>query len=161
MIIKTFNEEIKALYHKYFPESEVIAKLDKNLYRCIDVRCFLSKNEEECINNIRLNDMFRVSFTIDQNGLEFDKNINELSNIPDVLTLNVNYKTYVTIPDSQYLAYGSRSLNFRKVTSDYTKILAALDKYFHNLKLQLIKDLNAGQIHKNHIEILKHKLNVK
>lgn len=64
MTMQNFVTEIQNTYNKYLPASQCIANYDVSLYRSIGIRCYLSNSQKECANNIRMNDIFNISFTI-------------------------------------------------------------------------------------------------
>ena len=137
------------VYHKNI-NNEYVKKIDS-----ITVRCFLAKDQSECINNYFDNDMFNISFNI-----KFKNNIYHNTDIlQDMILINYN-KSYLIKPDNQYMAYSRTMLAFRKTEGDAKKIIKALSKFFSNLKTSLTDDYNNNVIHDNHIELLKAKLNL-
>ena len=116
----------------------------------INIRCFLSKDETECSNRIRLNDMFSIALTISLPDL--------CEELPENLTLEYSYKSYLTKPTNEFCVYGRRQLKTRKTKGTPEKIIKDIDKFFNNLYSCLLEDINNNNIHENHITLLNQKI---
>lgn len=156
--VNDFITEVENSYLKYFTNSKIIVKLDTRLYKNIYVKCLLSNNINECSSRIIENDMMSISFMIDQEGRELNKDINTESVLPTNLQIKVLDNSYLIKPENQYLCYSRRKLNYRKTKGDAKKIINTLDKYFNKLHEELKKDIENNNIHDNHIDLLKSKL---
>jgi hypothetical protein len=135
-------------YEKYFPKSKVNISwgFDK---RSIFVKLYIAQNKDETINHIMDNDMLNILFSIEQTNNESAENDYILEN---------HHKSYHITPDSQYMAYSSRKLSFRKSTGDMMKTVESFGRFLASLKKSLQEDLTNGRIHNNHIELLRQKL---
>ena len=150
MNTKNFMQEVEKTYKNHFPKSLIRVKYS-SFYPSIDVTPVLAGNRDEVTNGIWQNDILSVSFTIDNNGKEFNKEVFD-GDLPDEITISADQKSYAIKPDSVYLAYGHRKLSFRKTQGNPEKILSALDKFFASLKKSLSEDLESGNIaDKNHL----------
>lgn len=158
MLIKEFIQEAENIYNKYFPLSKCFIRFSKNLYSNITIACFLAGDKKENSNNYWENDMFNIRFSIDTITGQFPNNIDENSIIPNNLVLECNRKSYDIKPESKYLVYDTKKVDFRKVKGDSKKLLQALDKFFKKLYAQLRDDLQAGIIHEHFKELLIKKL---
>jgi len=157
MKINELIQQIENTYNKHFPLSKCFVKLSTNLYSSIFIDCHLAGDKTELYNGYWENDIFRIRFSIDTDKGAF-KNINEMSEVPENLRMEIDSKSYLLKPANPHMAFDRRNLSFRKTKGNAKKIVATLDKYFAKLKEELIKDLQAGLIHKNHINLLTEKL---
>lgn len=160
MKMNDFIEEVEKSYMKNFPESSCFVRYNGNLWRSISIDCKIAKNIDEVANRIWMNDMLHISFSIATDKGQLPKGIEESSELPENLMLEVERKFYMIKPiaSEPYVAYSSRSLSFRKTKGNAEKIIKTLDKYFKTLREQLEKDLSDGAISDSHIELLKSKL---
>ncbi len=151
MTFENFKNEVTNNYHKYFTDSQIMINQVRVLnITNIDIRCFLSKDETECSGRIRLNDMFSISLTISLPDL--------CEELPENLTLEYNYKSYLTKPTDEYCVYGRRHLRTRKTKGMPEKIIKDIDKFFNNLHSCLLEDINNNNIHEKHITLLNQKI---
>ena len=160
MTMKKFLEEIEKTYSKYFPNSKCFVKLSKNLYHSISINCFLANDRIELSGGYWENDMFSITFWIDTEKGQFDKNIILDSEVPNNLKLECTNKSYLIKPNTKYMAYGRTKLTFRKTVGNDEKILKSLDKFFKKLYDSLLEDIENNNIHEKHIELLKRKLEI-
>lgn len=65
---------------------------------------------------------------------------------------------YLVKPTNKYLVYESKKVAFRKTQGDEDKIITTFKKYVGNLHKALLEDLEQGNIHENHLELVKEKL---
>ena len=162
MTIKELSIEIEKKYNFYFPKSKCFVKFSKNLYSSIYITCFLAGDKTENICNYWDNDLFKIRFEIDNDNKPFKKEFTIDSLLPDNLLLTNHSKYYLIKPIyNKYNAYDSKSLKFRKSKGNCNKILNSLEKFFIELKKELISDLENDIISKiNHKKLLKNKLEV-
>lgn len=169
MTVGEFINSVKAIYNKYFADSECVAQNLKVLgMEYIGIKWYLSKDRSETAHGIRDNDMLWVTFNIDledntESGRVYDMYIYDNSSkndrpMPGTITLEVKQKSYLTSPEVKYMAYGRRDLPYRKTTGTPQKILNTLDKYAQKLHASLEADLASGVIHPNHQELVRAKL---
>ena len=158
MKINEFNEAVKEKWNKHFPNSLCICNFENSLYHSISIKCLIAGDKSEFANGIMQNDMLHVSFSIDTDKGEFDKEITANSELLPNLVLTCWHRNYLTVPTDKFLCYSSKQLPFRKTKGDAEKILFTLDKFFAMVHNELQQDLIAGNIHKNHIELLTKKL---
>ena len=57
-----------------------------------------------------------------------------------------------------YLVYEGKKVAFRKTQGNEDKIITTFKKYVENLHNALVEDLKQGNIHENHLELVKEKL---
>ena len=149
---------IENSYYRYFPDSKIFVKFS-TFYPSISVKCYLAGDKTENISNYWNNDILNIQFMISgENFREFSRDINQESEL-NIVSLENNYKSYHIKPDSPYMVYSRRKLSFRKVQGNSEKIIKSLDDFFKKLKKSLLDDLNNGNIHKNHLDIARVKLN--
>ena len=153
MKVNQFLETIKESYKKEFPESMIIAKVNKGLGNSIYIKCYLAGNEKEFHNGISQNDMFSITFWMHKLSNE----INLESELPENLYLECSDKSYLIKPDTEYMCYSRKNLSYRK-TLGSEKIIKSLDKFFKKLRSELEKDIKENNIHDSHIQLLKEKL---
>jgi len=154
MTIDEFLTRVKNIYNSVFPDSECVAELGTNLGGYIYIRWLLSADSSETANNIRDNDMLHIRFFI-HDGFR-NKTVDD--EMPSELEVEVSDKLYFIKPENRYLAYGSRNLPFRKIKGTPDKVLDTLDRYAHKLKDMLEADLDADNIHSEHIDLVQRKL---
>lgn len=159
MIIKEFMEQIENNYSKYFDGS--ICKV--RIYRCLGtsltVDCLLAKDKTEVSNGIWQNDMFSITFNIDAEIGELDRDITVESELPSKLVLESYDRSYTLKPTIEYMAYSGKSVQFRKTKGDGAKLIKTLDKFFSRLHEELKSDIIDDKIHEHHIELLKKRIN--
>ena len=153
MIIKEFLNQIEGSYSKYFTNSKCSARLYKGLGRSIVIDCYLANNLNEVANRIAENDMLSISFWI--HNLPKDADLE--TELPEDAVITNSDKSYVIKPDNTYMAYGRKTLSYRK-TAGSAKIIKSLDKFFSNLNKSLKEDIENNLICEKHLELLKEKL---
>jgi len=158
MIMKNMITEIEKKYYEKFPNSRIFVKFSKNFYPSISIVCYLCNDQKEEINGYWDNDILHISFMISaENFREFSKDINLESDLL-IIGLENNHNSYYTKPESVYMAYGSKKISFRKVQGNPEKIIRSLDLFFEKLKTSLLESLNDNNIHANHFDLVKMKL---
>ena len=65
---------------------------------------------------------------------------------------------YLVKPTNKYLVYEGKKVAFRKTQGNEDKIITTFKKYVANLHNALVEDLKQGNIHENHITLLKQKI---
>ena len=161
MKLSDFRNEVKNSYAKYFDGSYIGIRFDPHsIYKNVKIGCYLVKDENEAINHITSNDMFRISFSLTKSSGEFDKSdiVDENLILSDDLILEKWDFSYTVKPDNKYMVYGSKGITFRKVKGTPEKMIETLDKYFKKLNEQLHDDIKNDLIHNHHIELLKKRL---
>ena len=68
------------------------------------------------------------------------------------------HSRYLVKPTNKYNYYESKKVAFRKTQGNADKIITTFKKYVENLHKALVEDLKQGNIHENHITLLKQKL---
>lgn len=147
--VKNFMENVEKTYHKYFPNSLASVYVYSGLGKHVSISCYLAKDKSEESHGYFENDMFGVGFMID---------LTKDGKFPSTLVLESTKSSFLTKPESDYLAYGRKKVPFRKTKGDADKILKTLDKYFSVLKKSVKEELDNGNIHSNFIELLKSKI---
>jgi len=169
MTIEEFLSQVKAIYSKYFPDSECYAGNQRTLgMEYIRIHWYLSKDKSECPHNIRMNDLLHIAFTIDlEDNTEsgklyemwtYDNSAKNTGYMPSIITLDVNDKVIFCKAKRQYMAYDSVSLPFRKTTGSPEKILATLDKYANKLYTIVSELLANGEIPDDRVDFVQSKL---
>lgn len=153
MTSQEFCNEVKKLYKKYMPNSNVFAKFETNLAPWIRVVPYVCKSVNECPNKIIHNDPLHVRFSI-----FLDKNIKIDTPLPEILIMEVEDRYFTTVPDDKYCTYGTHKFPFRKVKGNAKKILLTLDKYFKTIKTDIEKLVKEDKVHKDHLELVKSKI---
>ncbi len=158
MVYGEFKKELERIYNSKFNDSQCFVETS-NFYKSIWITLFLSKNQSECANNIRDNDVFHINFRITTVNGEFENNITDNTELDNMdLVLENTHNCYTIKPDNQYCVYGSKSVSFRKTKGNTDKILKSFEKYVNRLYDSLVADLKDGIIHNNHIDIVKSKI---
>lgn len=138
--------KLELVYKEVFKNSKI--EIMKNSFsgdNVLWVQLLLAQNEKEEINGYFCNDMFSILFKITK-------------------TVENNYiienegNRYLVKPTNKYLVYESKKVAFRKTQGDEDKIITTFKKYVGNLHKALLEDLEQGNIHGNHLELVKEKL---
>ena len=140
------ENKLTEVYEGIFKNSKIA--ITKNSFsgdNVLWIQLYLAQNKQEEINGYFENDMFSITLKIRENG-ENDYTMEKLNS------------SYSTKPTSEYMAYGRRRLAFRKTQGNEDKIITAFKKYVGNLHKALLEDLEQGNIHENHLELVKEKL---
>lgn len=140
------ESKLELAYKEVFKNSKIaIMKNSFSGDNVLWVQLYLAQDKSEEINGYFDNDMFSIIFKIRENG-ENDYTMEKLNS------------SYLTKPTSEYMAYGRRQLAFRKTQGDEDKIITTFKKYVGNLHKALLEDLEQGNIHENHLELVKEKI---
>ncbi len=154
-----FKKELERVYNSKFKDSQCVVTCSGNLYNSIWIDLFLSKNQSECICNIRSNDMFHCVFNVKTVKGEFTEKITDNTELDNAdLVLENVYNFYMINPTIQYMAYGSKKINYRKTTGNTDKILKAFERFVDKLYDSVCESLENGEIHNNYIDIVKSKI---
>lgn len=149
-----FKESVQAEYRKILPDSMCQVYIYHCLGKSLDIVCRMAGNEKEFSHGIAGNDMLNVSFSINLPD-NFSKEEDEL---PEAMVMEVRGKSYRVKPENPMLYCSSKSLPYRKTKGSADKFVKTIGKYFATLRSSLEEDLQAGNIHKDNIELLKEKL---
>jgi hypothetical protein len=158
MQVKTLLSEFEKSYHSHFQHSAISAKFSKGIYSSIYIRLYLANDKSELSGGYWDNDILTIIFCIDTATGEFPREIDLESELPNNLVMENSSKHYHIKPPSSMYAYGSRKLSYRKTTGEASKILASFDKFCDGLKKSLQDDLQAENIHPEHVQIVAAKL---
>ena len=140
------ENKLELAYKEVFKNSKIA--ITKNSFsgdNVLWVQLYLAQNKQEEINGYFENDMFDIIFKITKTA-ENNYTIEKLDS------------SYVIKPTSEYMVYGRRRLAFRKTQGNEEKIITTFKKYVGNLHNALVEDLEQGNIHENHITLLKQKI---
>ena len=117
--------------------------------KCITIDFYISP----VMNVTWLNDMLHFNLMIDlPNGF------NEEEDLPEVMTVTASHNCYKVKPENKYLCFESKRIPFRKSNGTAEKIAENIGKSINKIYEMLTEDLAAGNIHENHINILKENL---
>lgn len=159
-----FKEKVISNYKEVFPYSDCTVTLGALGEDTIFVNYYLAGNQSEFPNRIAQNDLFNISFLINQNLNMYTHNLEltDDSDLVEPLTMEVNSKSINTAPSNNYLAYGHAPLPFRKTVGSADKIILTLKKYAEVTKITLedlykSNKLPTGQ-QKNIVDLVKSKL---
>lgn len=139
------ENKLELVYKEVFKNSKIVLSRSDLAKNVLWVQLYLAQDKSEEINGYFDNDMFSIIFKIRENG-ENDYTMEKLNS------------SYLTKPTSEYMAYGRRQLAFRKTQGDEDKIITTFKKYVGNLHKALLEDLEQGNIHENHLELVKEKI---
>ena len=140
------ESKLTEVYEGIFKNSKIA--ITKNSFsgdNVLWVQLLLAQNEQEEINGYFCNDMFSILFKITKT--EENNYIIENEN-----------SRYLVKPTNKYLVYESKKVAFRKTQGNEDKIITTFKKYVGNLYKALLEDLEQGNIHENHLELVKEKL---
>ena len=139
------ENKLELAYKEVFKNSKIVLSRSDLAKNVLWVQLYLAQDKSEEINGYFDNDMFSITLKIRENG-ENDYTMEKLNS------------SYLIKPTSEYMAYGRRQLAFRKTQGNEDKIITTFKKYVGNLHRALLEDLEQGNIHENHITLLKQKL---
>ena len=140
------ENKLELAYKEVFKNSKIaIMKNSFSGDNVLWVQLFLAQNEQEEINGYFCNDMFSILFKITKTAEN------------NYIIENENSR-YLVKPTNKYLVYESKKVAFRKTRGNEGKIITAFKKYVGNLHKALLEDLEQGNIHENHLELVKEKL---
>ena len=140
------ESRLTEIYEGIFKNSKIA--ITKNSFsgdNVLWVQLFLAQNEQEEINGYFDNDMFDIIFKITktaENNYIMENKLNR----------------YLVKPTNKYLVYECKKVAFRKTQGNEDKIITTFKKYVENLHNALVEDLEQGNIHENHLELVKEKL---
>ena len=140
------ESKLELAYKEVFKNSKIA--ITKNSFsgdNVLWVQLYLAQNEDEEINGYFINDMFSILFRI----IKVEEN--------NYIIENENSR-YLVKPTNKYLVYESKKVAFRKTQGNEDKIITTFKKYVENLHKALMEDLEQGNIHENHLELVKEKL---
>ncbi len=158
MTVERFRAEAVKSFQKYFPLSSLYIEYNSNLYPSIDVRAFLAGSIDEVPNKIWLNDMLSVQISVTQPKKPLPSHLKPESELPQLLEISYEQKSYNITPINHSMAYGRTVINTRSIKGDASKIVDALDKFFMKLKENIINDFNSGLIHPSYVQIVQAKV---
>ena len=153
-----FMEQIKNVYKNHFSDSFCHVKHDKNLYASIGVHCCLAGNRDEEVSGYWENDMLNVSFSVDNDGKAFSRNLGADDELPEVLRLEKWHNSYLIVPDNKYMVYGRETVPFRRVIGNAEKIVKGFDAFCRRLRASLEQSIKDGKIHPDYAMIASQKL---
>lgn len=139
MKFSEFKELVKTNYNEIFPYSACTIDLGALGKDTVFVTYYLAGNQSEFPNKISQNDLFHISFHIMQKMKRYGDGIKleDDTELPETLVLDVHQKTIMTKPDNDYMAYGSVSLPFRRTSGTPEKIIDTLKRYAEIVKKTL------------------------
>ena len=139
------ESKLELVYKEVFKNSKIALSRSSFKKDVLFIQLYLAQSENEEINGYFDNDMFGITLKVTENG--------ENNYIMEKLS-----SSYLTKPTSEYMVYGRRQLPFRKTQGNEDKIITTFKKYVENLHKALLEDLEQGNIHENHLELVKEKL---
>lgn len=139
------ESKLELVYKEVFKNSKIALSRSSFKKDVLFIQLYLAQSENEEINGYFDNDMLGIILKVTENG--------ENNYIMEKLS-----SSYLTKPTSEYMVYGRRQLPFRKTQGDEDKIITTFKKYVGNLYKALLEDLEQGNIHENHLELVKEKL---
>lgn len=140
------ENKLTEIYKGIFKDSKIA--ITKNSFsgdNVLWVQLFLAQDKSEEINGYFDNDMFDIIFKITKTA-------------ENNYTMENKQNRYLVKPTNKYLVYESKKVAFRKTQGNEDKIITTFKKYVENLHKALVEDLKQGNIHENHITLLKQKL---
>ena len=140
------ESRLMEIYEENFKDSKIA--ITKNSFsgdNVLWIQLFLAQNEQEEINGYFDNDMFGITFKITKTA-------------ENNYIMENKQNRYLIKPTNKYLVYESKKVAFRKTQGNEDKIITTFKKYVENLHNALVEDLKQGNIHENHITLLKQKL---
>ena len=140
------ENKLTEVYEEIFKNSKI--KITKNSFsgdNVLWVQLYLAQNEQEEINSYFENDMFDIIFKITKTA-------------EDNYIMENRQNRYLVKPTNKYLVYEGKKVAFRKTQGNEDKIITTFKKYVANLHNALVEYLKQGNIHENHITLLKQKI---
>lgn len=139
MNFREFKDVVTNNYKEIFPNSACTIGLGALGKDTFFVTYYLAGDKSEFPNGISQNDLFHISFHIMQKMERYGDGIKleDETELPDTLILDVHQKTIMTKPDNDYMAYGSISLPFRRTAGTPEKIIDTLKRYAEIVKKTL------------------------
>ena len=139
------ENKLTEIYKEIFKNSKIALSRSSFKKDVLFIQLYLAQNEQEEANGYFDNDIFGITLKIRENGKN-DYTMEKLNS------------SYLIKPTNEYMVYGRRRLPFRKTRGDEDKIITTFKKYVENLYKALLEDLEQGNIHENHLELVKEKL---
>ena len=140
------ESRLTEIYEGIFKNSKIV--ITKNSFSADNVlwvQLLLAQNEQEEINGYFCNDMFSILFKITKTA-------------ENNYIMENKQNRYLVKPTNKYLVYEGKKVAFRKTQGNEDKIITTFKKYVGNLHKALLEDLEQGNIHENHLELVKEKL---
>ena len=139
MKFREFKDVVANNYKGIFPNSACTIGLGALGKDTFFVTYYLAGDQSEFPNGISQNDLFHISFHIMQKMEKYGDGIKleDDTELPETLILDVHQKTIMTKPDNDYMAYGSISLPFRRTAGIPEKIIDTLKRYAEIVKKTL------------------------
>ena len=144
--MENMEKKLTKVYNDIFKNSKIA--ITKNSFsgdNVLWVQLFLAQNEDEEINGYFDNDMFSILFRITKTA-------------ENNYIMENKQNRYIVKPTNKYLVYENKKVAFRKTQGNEEKIITTFKKYVEKLYNALVEDLEQGNIHENHIELLKKKI---
>lgn len=145
-ITTELTEKLTEVYEEIFKNSKIA--ITKNSFsgdNVLWVQLYLAQNKQEEINGYFENDMFDIIFKITKTA-------------ENNYIMENRQNRYLVKPTNKYLVYEGKKVAFRKTQGNEDKIITTFKKYVENLHNALVEDLKQGNIHENHITLLKQKI---
>ena len=140
------ENKLTEVYEGIFKNSKIA--ITKNSFsgdNVLWIQLYLAQNKQEEINGYFENDMFDIIFKITKTA-------------ENNYIMENRQNRYSIKPTNKYLVYEGKKVAFRKTQGNEDKIITAFKKYVGNLYNALVEDLEQGNIHENHITLLKQKI---
>ena len=144
--MENMEKKLTKVYNEIFKNSKIA--ITKNSFsgdNVLWVQLYLAQNEDEEINGYFDNDMFDITFKITKTA-------------ENNYIMENKQNRYLVKPTNKYLVYENKKVAFRKIQGNEEKIITTFKKYVEKLYNALVEDLEQGNIHENHIELLKKKI---
>lgn len=128
MTVGEFKTKVEEIYHSKFPNSMCVVSSHRGLGSpYILISLYYAKDKDSMPNGYEENDLFGIRFSVNQmegsNSELKDEDI-----MPENLELETIKNRILTKPDNEYMAYGSKSVIFRKAIGNADKILSVFTK---------------------------------
>lgn len=149
-----FQKAVKEKYAQLFPDSEAKVYLFRGLGCSLCIDLYLSKDDSECSNHIRENDVFKIKFMC-----HLSDRYNAEEELPEKMILESLSNWIVVEPvNNKYLWCEAEKVQFRKTTGNSEKILKAMEKYIDRLHDKCIEILTEERVHHEKINIFNKKI---
>lgn len=140
MKAKSFQEQVKALFLKQFPNGYInISKLA--LGGGINIRCGLIGDKNDVANQIRENDPMSISIFIHDNFVFNDEEVELGELVLEFKSSRIDVRT-----DEQYFYCKSHKIPARKIKANPEKALSRLDTYFGRCKAIVTEQASQNNI---------------
>lgn len=144
--MENMEKNLTKVYNEIFKNSKI--EITKNSFsgdNVLWVQLYLAQNKDEEINDYFDNDMFDIIFKITKTA-------------ENNYIMENKQNRYLVKPTNKYLVYENKKVAFRKTQGNEEKIITTFKKYVEKLHNALVEDLEQGNMHENHIELLKKKI---